>query len=79
VLILEERKICKNWGWIESRWIMLKDNRRTELRLSHRLYSAVELTSLLTECGFTHVDAYGDLAGSAYDHMAKRLVIVAHR
>jgi hypothetical protein len=58
---------------------MLKDNHRTELRLSHRLYSAVELTSLLTECGFTHVDAYGDLAGSAYDHMAKRLVIVAHR
>jgi SAM-dependent methyltransferase len=79
VLILEERKICKNWGWIESHWIMLKDNRRTELRLSHRLYSAVELTSLLTGCGFTHVDAYGDLAGSAYDHMAKRLVIVAHR
>ena len=79
VLILEERKLSKNWGWIESRWIMFKDNNRTELRLSHRLYSAVELTSLLAGCGFTHVDAYGDLAGSAYDHMAKRLVIVAHK
>lgn len=79
VLILEERKLSKNWGWIESRWIMFKDNNRTELRLSHRLYSAVELTSLLTGCGFTHVDAYGGLAGSAYDHTATRLVIVAHR
>ena len=79
VLILEERKLSKNWGWIESRWIIIEDNDRTELRLSHRLYSAVELTSLLTECGFTHIDAYGDLAGSAYDHMARRLVIVAHK
>ena len=79
VLILEERKLSKNWGWIESRWIIIKDTSRTELKLSHRLYSAVELTSLLTGCGFTHVDGYGDLAGSAYDHMANRLVIVAHK
>lgn len=79
VLILEERKLSKNWGWIESRWIMFKGNNRTELRLSQRLYSAVELTSLVTGCGFTHVDVYGDLAGSAYDHMATRLAIVAHR
>jgi SAM-dependent methyltransferase len=79
VLILEERKISQNWSWIENRWIIIKGNHRTELRLSHRLYSAVELTSLLTGCGFAHVDAYGDLAGSAYDHMAKRLVIVARK
>jgi SAM-dependent methyltransferase len=79
VLILEERKLSKNWGWIESRWIIIEDNDRTELRLSHRLYSAVELTSLLAGCGFTNIDAYGDLAGSAYDHMARRLVIVAHK
>jgi SAM-dependent methyltransferase len=79
VLILEERKLSRNWGWIESRWIMIKDNNRTELRLSHRLYSAAELTSLLAGCGFTQIAGYGDLAGSAYDHMARRLVIVAHK
>jgi hypothetical protein len=79
VLILEERKLSRNWGWIESRWIMIKDNDRTELRLLHRLYSAVELISLITGCGFTHIDAYGNLAGSPYDHMARRLVIVAHK
>lgn len=79
ILILEERKLARAWGWIENRWIMFKDNRRTELRLSHRLYSAVELISLLTECGFAHTDVYGDLAGSPYDHTAKRLVGVGHK
>jgi SAM-dependent methyltransferase len=79
VLILEERKISENWSWMENRWIMFADNNRTELRLSHRIYSAMELASLLTECGFTHVDAYGDLEGGAYDHLARRLVIVAHK
>ncbi len=79
VLILEERKITRNWSWMENRWIMFKDNNRVELRLSQRLYSAVELASLLTECGFAHVEAYGDLEGRSYDHLARRLVVVAHK
>jgi SAM-dependent methyltransferase len=79
MLILQERKITKNWSWMENRWIIFKGNHRAELNLSHRIYSAVELASLLTECGFAHVDAYGDLDGSAYDHLARRLVIVAHK
>jgi SAM-dependent methyltransferase len=79
VLILEERKVSKNWSWMENRWIIFVDNNRTDLKLSHRIYSAVELASLLTGCGFAHIDAYGDLEGSAYDHLARRLVIVAHK
>ena len=79
VLILQERKVSQSWSWMENRWIILKDDNRTELNLSHRIYSAVELTSLLAGCGFTHLDAYGDLQGSAYDHLARRLVIVAHK
>jgi SAM-dependent methyltransferase len=79
VLILQERKITKNWSWMENRWIIFVDNNRAELNLSHRIYSAVELTSLLTECGFAPIDAYGNLDGSAYDHLARRLVVVAHK
>ena len=79
VLILQERKVSQSWSWMENRWIILSDNNRTELDLSHRIYSAVELTSLLAGCGFTHLDAHGDLQGSAYDHLARRLVIVAHK
>jgi SAM-dependent methyltransferase len=78
-IILQERRVTKNWSWMENRWLIFKDNQRAELNLSHRIYSAVELASLLTECGFTHVDAYGNLDGSAYDHLARRLVVVARK
>ena len=79
VLILQERKITKNWSWMENRWIIFVDNNRAELKLSHRVYSAVEMISLLTGCGFTHADAYGDFDGRAYDHLARRLVIVTRK
>ena len=79
VLILQEREIARNWSWIENRWILLKGNERTEFRLSHRLYSATELLSLLTTCGFGQVEAYGDLEGGAYDHTASRLVVVGRK
>lgn len=79
MIILEERRLSRNWGWIDNRWIMLKEGERQEFKISHRLYSAVELSSLLGECGFGKVDAYGDLAGSPYDHTAKRLVVVARK
>ncbi len=76
-LILEERQLSKNWGWVENRWIMLKGGERLEFKISHRLYSATELSRLLAECGFQKVDVYGDLWGAPYDHRAKRLVVVA--
>lgn len=79
VLVLQEREVARNWSWIENRWILLKGNERTEFRLSHRLYSATELMSLLTTCGFGQVDAYGDLEDGAYDHTASRLVVVGRK
>ena len=58
---------------------MIGDGEKREVRISHRLYSAVELSTLLRECGFHTVDVYGDVKGAPYDHTAKRLVVVAHR
>jgi len=46
-IVLEERKICKNWSWIDNRWILIKDGKKEEYKMSHRIYSAVELTALL--------------------------------
>jgi len=77
MLILEERKPSKDWGTIENRWIIFKDGKKYEYSFSHKLYSAVELSNLLQECGFKRVDVYGDFGGSPYDHQAKRLVLVA--
>jgi len=79
VLILEERRIRSGWDWIDTRWILFQDGRRIEKTLSLRLYSAAELTSLLATCGFARSEVYGDLAGSLYDHTAKRLVVVGDK
>lgn len=79
VLILEERKVCANWSWIENRWIMIKEGELEEFKVSHRIYSAVELAALLKDCGFATIDVYGDLSGAPYDRAAKMLVAVAHK
>ena len=78
-LVLQERKVSRDWGWMEGRWIMVKDGKVEEYEVSHRLYSATELAALLNDCGFTAVDAYGDLTGVPYDQTAKRLVVVAYK
>jgi len=79
MLVLQERKVSRNWGWMENRWMMIKDDKRSEFKVTHRLYSATELISLLTGCGFTQADAYGDLSGSPYDHTARRMIVVARK
>lgn len=76
---LQETKVKKNWSWVESRWILLGDGERREFTISHRIYSAVELSALLRDCGFGKVEVYGDIKGRPYDHTAERLVVVAHK
>lgn len=75
-LVLAERKPIQNWSRIQTRWIVIKGNQRVEHTVSVRSYSALELWSLLSHCGFANVRVYGDLEGRDYDHEAKRLVVV---
>jgi len=79
VILLEERRISGDWNWIHNEWTLIDGTSRKKFTVSHRLYSAAELTSLLLECGFASVDVYGDLSGTPYDHTAERLVAVAHK
>ena len=79
LILLEERRISDDWNRIDNRWILIDGDSRKEFIVSHRLYSAAELTSLMLECGFASVDVYGDLSGGPYDHTAERLVVVAHK
>lgn len=79
LLILSERKVCQNWGRIETRWIVIKGTNRVEYQVSVRSYSAVELSTLLINCGFTNVQVYGSLDGIEYDQMAQRLVVVGQK
>lgn len=79
IIVLEEHRLRSGWGAIENRWIVLKDGERIEKRFTHRLYSGMELISMLTTCGFSKTEIYGDLAGNPYDQTAKRLIVVAHK
>ncbi len=76
-ILLCECKLCRNWSWAENRWILLEGGDRREFRFGHRIYSAVELSGLLTDCGFSCVSVHGDLSGVDYDDNAKRLIAVA--
>jgi SAM-dependent methyltransferase len=79
LLILSERKVGQNWERIENRWIVLQGDKRVEYEFSVHSYSAVELSSLLLDCGFPKVQVYGSLEGIEYDQMAQRLVVVGQK
>lgn len=78
-ILLEERKVTRNWSRIDVRWIIIKGQQRHEHRVGHRIYSAAQLQGLLAGVGFTNVTAYGSLKGTAYDNEAERLVVVAQK
>ena len=76
---LQEREVRNNWSWMWNRWILLKGNERTEMEISHRLYSGSEIVTLLTECGFSRVDIFGDLDGNPYNQNARQLITIGHK
>jgi SAM-dependent methyltransferase len=78
-VVVEERTITQHWGWIANRWLLFRGTEPIELRFGHRLYAATELVGLLQACGFGTLEVYGDLLGHAYDHEARRLVVVARK
>lgn len=79
VILVEQCRILDNWSRIHSHWMIFDGNKRDEVDISLRLYSALELTALLTNCGFKSVDIYGSLTGDPYDHKAQRLVAAARK
>jgi len=73
-ILIMERIIENNWGWLENKWILLDGDKRLEKTWSHRLYAGTEIYALMKNCGFSNVYVYGDLTGSPYDHTANELV-----
>jgi SAM-dependent methyltransferase len=78
-LVLHERIPFDGWSAMEQRWILISKGRVREYRLWLRLYSAVELRSLLKQAGFRKAEAYGGYDGSAYDSEARRLAVVGSK
>ncbi len=79
VLMLVERKVNQNWGWMQNHFIVFKDSERIEGKFSHRLYCGTEMAALLTGCGFSKVDIYGDLDGSPYDNKARFMITLGQK
>jgi SAM-dependent methyltransferase len=77
---LERRKPIDDWGKMQNTWILIaKNGTRHEWNVTHYLYSAVELKTLLRKAGFSDVRAYGGLDGSTYDNTSRRLVVVGKK
>ena len=64
---------------MENRWIILSEGDLREFTVSHRLYSAFELTELLERVGFGETTVYGDLDGEDCDENANRLVVIGRK
>ncbi len=79
VMMLEERKLCQGWGWIESTWTLIYATERFSHTVGHRLYAGTELAALLRQAGFAKVELFGGLDGIPYDHNARRLVAIAEK
>lgn len=77
--MLEEHEISDDWSWIDNRWIIVDDGEVREFTVSHRLYSAFELSELLRGVGFDTVDVYGNLEKDDYDENSERLVVMAQK
>lgn len=79
VIWLQEREVRNNWSWMWNRWILLKGNERIEGEITHRVYAGSEIVNLLTDCGFSKVELFGDLDGNPYDQNARHLITVGHK
>jgi SAM-dependent methyltransferase len=77
--LLQERKVCRDWSWIENRWTSITSGHILEYETGHWIYSAQELNQLLLICNFVDIEFFGNLSGDDYDTMAQRLVVMARK
>ncbi len=77
VLMVEERRVLDDWRWLEIRRMFLSGSDRQECVIGYHLYSADEIGAALRRQGYSEVRCFGDLAGAPYDHLAKRLIVLA--
>jgi SAM-dependent methyltransferase len=77
ITFIENRELAGDGSWLIHRWTVIRDGRKEELELSHRVYSGPDLESMLQRAGFGKVQLYGDFSGSPYDDKATKLIAVA--
>lgn len=79
-VFIVENRVVGAWERLELKWTVVKpDGARKNAIMNIRLYSALEMASLLRDAGFDKIGAYGDLSGAAYDQNATVLVAVGRK
>jgi len=79
-LLIQKHRVEDGWRKIHNDWMIVDGLEvRGRWQLSHWIYSAMELESMLLEAGFDFISAFGGLDRSPYDDSARRLLIVAAR
>ena len=79
-IFLIENTILGAWERVQLDWTIIRaDGTRSVARLRIRMFSALELASLLRDAGFSSVTVFGDLDGRPYDVKANLLVVVARK
>jgi SAM-dependent methyltransferase len=76
-MLIEKHDFEVGMTRMRNQWIVLEAGEYKVYSLEHYVYSGQELKMMLQMCGFTNVELYGSLDGTAYDLNAKRLVVVA--
>ncbi|WP_448517783.1 class I SAM-dependent methyltransferase [Pseudothermotoga sp.] len=76
-MLVEKHSFEPGMARMRNQWIVLEAGEYKVYSLQHYVYSGQELKMMLQMCGFTNVELYGSLDGTAYDLNAKRLVVVA--
>ena len=77
--VLTKYEVLDSWSIMKNKWILIKDNKRVEKEFTQRLYSAVELRTLLLQAGFANIEIYGDWDEKPYDIEAVKLIVVGRK
>ena len=79
-LVLQKHRVLGHWERLENRWIVMeKEGKTIDYTFSHSVYSAVEISALLAEAGFSQVLIFGSLDGRPYNEHAERLIAVGKK
>lgn len=75
-IVLKETNVLDDWSKLRVRWIIVNSKKR-ELNAYFKLYSAIEIKTLVRYSGVEEIKLFGDIDGSPYDENAKELFLLA--
>jgi SAM-dependent methyltransferase len=75
---VQRLQVVDEWSTLDGEWFMIRGDSVRRYRATHRLYSGLELRSVMEAAGF-EVSLFGDFSGTAYGPQSARLVAVGRK